>query len=181
MMAGAVSSGERRRYRLSVAALVVVLPAAILVHSRGGLIEWLRAVQREPIIVERGAARDYAGAAWRLTALTRLPGSLPDTIVVLAEFEAAVVDPARLQGGGPCTVALTDASGRRWEPVVLTEAAVRKARPDAADKPRCADFPGAAAGSATTMAESFVVPEGAEGLALSVTMAGALPDRLVFR
>ena len=180
-MADAVSSGERRRHWLSVAALAVVLPAAIVVHSRGDLIDWLRKVQREPIIVERGAAHDYTGAEWRLTALTRLPGDLPDTIVVLAEFEAAVVDPARLQAGGPCTVVLTDASGRRWEPVFLTESAVREARPDAADKPRCADFSGAAAGDTITMAESFVLPEDAEGLALSVTMAGALPDRLVFR
>lgn len=180
-MTGTVTSGERRRYWLSLAALAVVLPAAILVHSRGDVVDLLRRTLREPVVVERDATQDYAGAAWRLTEFTRLPGNLPDTIVVLAEFEAAVTDPARLQGGGPCTVALTDASGRRWEPVFLTESAVRESTPDAADKPRCADFSDAVAGGTITMAESFVVPESAEGLALSVTMAGALPDRLVFR
>lgn len=178
-MAGAVSPGERRRYRLGLAALVVVLPAAILVHSGDGVVDLLRRTLSEPIVVERGAAQDYAGAMWRLGALTLLPGELPDTVVILAEFDASVTDAAHLQEAGPCTVALTDASGRRWEPLFLPEPAVREARPDAADKPRCGAFDGA--GGTITMAESFVVPESAEGLALSVTTAGELPDRLLLR
>lgn len=178
-MAGAVPSGERRRYRLSLAALVIVLPAAILVHSRGDIVEWLRRTLREPVVVERNAAQNYAGAEWRLESLTRLAGDLPDTIIVLAEFDASITDPARLREAGACTVALTDASGRRWEPLFLPEPAVREARPDAADKPRCGIFDGAS--GTITMAESFLVPEGAEALALSVTMAGALPDHLLLR
>lgn len=178
-MAGAVSSAERRRYRLSLAALAVILPAAILVHSRGDLVDLLRRTLREPVVVERGAVQDYAGARWRMETLAQLPGTLPETVVILAEFEAAATDAARLREAGPCTVALTDATGRRWEPVFLTEPIVRQARPDAADKPRCGAFDGA--GGTIAMAESFVVPEDAEGLALSVTMSGALPDRLLLR
>lgn len=172
---------ERRHYWLSLAALAVILPAAILVHSRGDLIDRLRLSLRDAVIVERGDVHDYAGANWRLTALERLPGGLPDTVVVLAEFEATVGDPERLRQSPSCTVALTDEQGRRWEPLFLPEPAVRQARPDAADRPRCGAFGEAAAGGTIMMAESFFVPEDAKGLALSVTLAEALPDRLVFR
>lgn len=177
MTATAANTGERRRYWFSIAALAVVLPAAILVHTGDTLWEWLRDV-RNPIAVERGALQRYAGADWRLTGLARLPGSLPDTAVILAEFEATVDDPAQL-AENPCQVALTDARGRRWEPAFLT--AVRKAKPAAADKPRCGLFEAISPGDTVMMAESFVVPEDAESLALSVSLAKALPAYLLFR
>lgn len=180
-MEDTASAGEGRRYRFSLAALAIVLPVAILVHSRGDLIDRLRLSLRDPVIVERGDAHDYAGANWRLTALERLPGDLPDTVVVLAEFEAAVVDPELLRGAPPCTVVLTDEQGRRWTPLFLPEPALRQARPEAAEKPRCGSFEAAAAGGTVMMAESFSVPVDAQGLALSLTLAQALPDRLVFR
>lgn len=169
------------RGKKSGTALVVVLPAAIVVHSSGDLIDRLRRSLRDLLVVERGDAQDYAGAGWRLTEMTRLPGELPGTVIVLAEFEAAVADAGRLRGAAPCMAMLTDDRGRRWEPPFLPERAVRQARPDAVDKPRCGAFDGAVAGGTLAMAETFAVPEDARGLALSLTMTGALPDRLLFR
>lgn len=89
------SAGERRVRRLCLTALAVALPAAILVHSRGDLLDLLREAMREPTVVERGEVQPYGGADWRMTELTRLPGELPGTVVILAEFEAAAIGPAR--------------------------------------------------------------------------------------
>jgi hypothetical protein len=179
MTATAANTDERRRYWFSIVALAIVLPAAILVHTRDTIREWLRDV-RNPIIVERAALQRYAGADWRLTGLARLPGSLPDTAVILAEFEATVDDPSQL-AENQCQVALTDDRGRRWQSAFLPESAVRKAKPAAADKPRCGLFEDISPGDTVMMAESFVVPEDAESLALSVSLSGALPAYLLFR
>ena len=174
--------GERRSYWLSLAALVVVLPVAILVHSWGSLSQWWASNNRDPIIAERGAAQRYAGAEWRLTGLSVLPGGAADRAVVLAEFEAKIEDPASLLES-PCIVALTDAGGRRWQPRFTSERIVRELRPESAEKPRCGGlaFEGAQAGAVARMAETFVVPAKVEGLALSVIMPNALPGNLILR
>jgi hypothetical protein len=160
--------------------LAVVLPAAIAVNSWNSLAEWRSRAVRTPVAVERGAAQRYAGAHWQLTALTGLPEGSADAIVIVAEFEAAVDDPELLQKG-PCQAVLTDDKGRRWQPAFLPSRAIRQARPTAADKPRCGALLKAEKGKTITMAETFTVPKGATGLALSVTVAGARPEYLVFR
>jgi hypothetical protein len=58
---------------------------------------------------------------------------------------------------------------------------VRQGRPAAADKPRCYGLARAEKGKTITMAETFTVPEGATGLALSITIGGARPAYLMFR
>jgi hypothetical protein len=179
-MTAVVGIGERRRYWLSLAALAVVLPAAIVVNAWDSLSEWRRGRLSTPIAVERGAVQAYAGAQWRLAALTRLPGTAPDTTLIVAEFDAAVDDPALLQAG-PCAVALVDDKGRRWLPAFLPGRAVRQGRPSAADKPRCYGLARAEKGKMTAMAETFTVPESAAGLALSVSIGGARPAYLVFK
>lgn len=180
MMAAAANTGQRRRYWLGIAALMVVLPAAVLVHSGDTIQEWWRQDMRNPIIVERGAPQRYAGADWRLTGLERLPGNRSGTSVILAEFEATVDDPALL-AENPCQVVLTDNQDRRWEPAFLTEPVVRQAMPEAADKPRCGLFEGIDQGDTVMMAESFTVPDDTEDLALAVALSGILPTYLLFR
>ena len=179
-MTAAVGTGERRRYWLSLAALVVVLPAAIVVNSWDSLTEWRNSRPNAPIAVERGATQAYAGAQWQLTGLTRLPGATPDTTLIVAEFDAIVDDPTLLQAG-PCAVALTDDRGRRWLPTFVTGRAVRQGRPAAADKPRCYALARAEKGKTIAMAEAFTVPGGAAGLALTVSIGGAKPGYLLFK
>ena len=169
-MTTVVGGGERRRYWLSLAALVVVLPAALVVNSWDSLSEWRRGRLNAPIAVDRGSTQAYAGAQWQLTGLTRLPGATPDTTLVVAEFDAVVDDPTLLQAG-PCAVALTDDKGRRWLP----------GRPAAADKPRCYGLARAEKGKTIAMAETFTVPESAASLALSVSIGGAKPTYLLFK
>jgi hypothetical protein len=173
---------ERRRYWLSLAALAIVLPATIAVHSWDSATEWRKRYDRDPLTVAAGATQSYARAEWQLTSLSRLPGNRADAVVVLAQFEATVGD-AALPSDSRCQVALTDAEGRRWQPVFLSERIVRRMHPEAVDKPRCmtTQFETLAKGSRAKMAETFVVPDDANGLALNVTMTGALPQYLVLK
>ena len=64
----AVGRSEGRRYWLSLAALVVVLPAAIVVSAWDSLSEWRRGWLGTPILVERGATvmavSDISGGAF---------------------------------------------------------------------------------------------------------------------
>ncbi|HTV69877.1 MAG TPA: hypothetical protein VMF90_15190 [Rhizobiaceae bacterium] len=169
----------RRAYWLSLAVLVVALPAAMYVHSDGGVVDLIQETQA-PLEVQRGEAQTYSGAEWRLTALTRLPGELPETEFVLAEFEAAVSDPAQFQAAMPCQVRLTDGEGRRWAPAFLVERVIRAARPDVSEKPRCLNFAEARTGDTIAMAESFVVPKEAKDLTLSLSLKGEQPESLLF-
>jgi hypothetical protein len=180
MMAAVVHTGERRRYWLSLAALAIVLPAAIVVNSWNSATEWRSRNVRTPLVVERGAAQRYAGAQWRLTGLTRLAEGSADAILIVAEFEAAVDDPELLRKG-PCEVVLTDDKGRRWQPAFIPPRAVRQGRPSAADKPRCGALLKAEKGKTIMMAESFMVPVSATGLEVTVTVAAARPAYLVLK
>ena len=174
------TAGERRRFWFSLTALTVVLPAAILVHGWESFIEWRTADAHDPVTVERGAEQDYAGATWRMTGLDRLPGRISGETVVLAQFEAVIDDPEKL-AQGPCLATLTDAEGRRWKPRFTSEPVVRSTHPEAADRQRCVSFGLDPITATLAMAETFVVPDTAEDLALEVTVAGARPMQLVFR
>jgi hypothetical protein len=173
-------TGERRRYWLSLAVLAVVLPTAIVVNGWNSLAEWRTANSRTPLVVERGTTQRFAGARWQLTGLHRLSEGTSKAILVVAELEAGVDDPNRLRQG-LCQVVLTDDKGRRWLPAFLPGRAVRQALPAAAAKPRCGAFSKAEAGATIAMAETFTVPDGATGLTLFVTIAGARPEYLVFK
>lgn len=173
--------GKRGRFLLSLAALVIVLPTAILLHTKGNVIDLLVASEGKPTIVTREQSVPYASAEWRFTGLTRLPGDIPGSTFILAEFEATPLDASVLELAGPCTVTLQDDRGRRWEPLFLTEDNVREARPDAVEKPRCDGVAQGEDGHAIDMAEVFLLPTDASGLTLGVTLAGAAPDTLVFK
>lgn len=159
----------------------MLLPAALVLNSRGGIVTLVREAMHTPTVVEGSAAQDHAGARWRLARLTQLPGDLPETVAVVAEFAATVEDAERLRSALPCDVALTDMQGRRWTQVFLADRAVREARPDLADMPRCGAFDTVADGDTITMAASFLVPANAGKLALSLSLAGGAPDSLLFR
>ncbi|WEX74200.1 hypothetical protein PYH37_001589 [Sinorhizobium numidicum] len=177
-----MTASESGRYWRSLAALAIVLPTAIAVHSWSSLKEWRARHGGTPAIAETGQAGAYAGAQWRLVNLKRLPGPSDDARVILVEFEAHLDDPAVLSES-PCQVRLTDAAGRQWEPVRMTEAIVRKMYPEAAERPRCSATAsaGAGKGAMVRMAENFIVPAGAKDLALVITIVGARPKSLLLK
>jgi hypothetical protein len=180
MSAAIMQTGERRRYWLSVAALAIALPLAIVVNSWESAGVWRGHNIRAPLVVERGTVQRYAGAQWRLTGLTRLPEGSADANLIVAEFEAAIDDPELLREG-PCEVLLTDDKRRRWQPAFIPPRTVRQARPLAADKPRCGALLKAEKGKTIMMAEAFTVPVSASGLKVFVTIAAARPAYLVFK
>ncbi|PWJ84503.1 hypothetical protein C7441_105119 [Pseudaminobacter salicylatoxidans] len=169
----------RKHYWICLVLLLVLIPAAILMHSRGAFIEWIAQASQEPITVERGKSQPYAGGNWRLVDLSPLPGRLPDTNVLLAELEIAIDDPVRIKQALPCSIWLIDKDGRRWEPAFLSEPVVRQMRPDAVGKPHCFNLPEIARAGTVQMFETFLIPHDAEGLALSVSMTGEQPLRLL--
>ncbi|WP_309082898.1 hypothetical protein [Chelativorans sp.] len=173
---------ERRAYWGSMAALGLVLPAAVLAHSWGSLAEWYDRHGREPILVEGGVSPIYAGAAWRLVYLKRLPGPSAKAAVVLAEFEARVgKDTASM--AGMCRIRLTDADGRLWAPTFTLEPIARKAYPGIEERPLCGGpaFAEAGPGGKVDMVATFLVPHDAVDLALLIGLAEAEPDTLLLK
>ncbi|MBB2974222.1 hypothetical protein [Mesorhizobium sp. RMAD-H1] len=173
-------TSERRQYWTSIAALMVAMPTAILVHSWGSLAQWYEE-RPLPISVAQGASAPYSGAQWRLAQLRRLPGPYQGAAVILAEFE---VRPGATPMGvsGQCRIRLTDADGRQWEPTLTIAAIARKMDPEIADRPRCgaSAFAEARPGRQIKMAATFVIPTDARDLALLVEIPEAAPNALSF-
>ena len=169
---------SRRGYWLSMAALVVALPAALAAQSWEDVRAWRAQHGREPVPAAVGQAIDYAGARWTVTRLTRLAGGQGHA-VVLAEFEAATADP-QAAGSSPCQVLLADGDGRTWQPVLFADPVVRKTYPEAEERSLCGGpaFAAAAPGKRALMAASFTVPASARDLTLSIAMLTALPAYL---
>jgi hypothetical protein len=168
----------RRAYWLSMAALVVALPAAVAVQVWGNAVTWRTAHERVPVEAATGEPVDYAGARWTVTRFTRLAGSA-GRAVVLAEFEAAIADPQAL-GAVPCVVGLSDADGRTWQPVLFADPIVQKMYPETTGMDLCGGptFATAQAGKPARMTASFVIPASARDLKLSITLFSALPAYL---
>lgn len=167
-----------RGYWLSLAALIVVLPAALAAQGWQDVLAWRDEHRRDAVPATVGQGTDYAGARWTVTRLTRLAGG-EGRAVVLAEFEALAADPKAL-GSAPCQVRLADGEGRRWQPVLFADPVVRKTHPEIAERSLCGGpaFAAAAAGKPALMAASFTIPASAKDLTLSIAMLTALPRYL---
>jgi hypothetical protein len=168
----------RRAYRLSLAALVVALPAALAAKVWGDVARWRAAHERAPIEAATGNPVDYAGARWTVTRFTRLAGGA-GRAVVLAEFEAVSADPKAL-GAVPCEVGLSDGAGRKWQPALFADPVVQKMYPETTEMGLCGGptFATAEPGKPAGMVASFVVPAAAKDLELSITLFSALPAYL---
>lgn len=171
----------RRTFWICAALLVPVLPLAVVVHSWSNWHDWQAENRREPIEARAGEKVRYAGAEWRLTRFTRLATEDAARMSVVVEFEAQADDAAAMVQAA-CTARLVDATGRSWQPVFLTEPAVKKALPEAAARPRCGApaFTGPSSGGWVKMAESFSVPRSAEGIRLEVALSSTRPATLMF-
>lgn len=168
----------RRAYWLSMAALVVVLPAALAVHVWGDAANWRAAHERAPIEAATGKPVDYAGARWTVTRFARLAGGA-GRAVVLAEFEAVAANPQAL-AAVPCEVGLSDDAGRKWQPVLFADPVVSKMYPETAEMGLCGGptFATAVPGKPARMMASFVVPAAAQDLKLSIALSSAAPAYL---
>ena len=168
----------RRGYWLSMAALVVALPAALAARTWGDVKDWRAEHMRTPIPGAVGEPIGYAGASWTVTRFIRLAGS-QSRVIVLAEFEAVIPDPQAL-GTVPCQVRISDDEGREWQPTFISDRAIRRLYPEASERSLCGGpaFAAAEPGKPAKMAASFSIP--AHDLTLSITLYSARPQYLNF-
>jgi hypothetical protein len=169
---------SRRSYWLSMAALVVALPAALAVQCWGSVMDWRADHERRPISAVVGQPIDYAAASWTVTRFAKLPGR-EGRAVVLAEFQAAAPDPHGLSAV-PCNVWLSDGAGREWRPTLFPDPVIRTLYPEAARKSLCGGpaFAAAEPGKPAMMVASFIIPVSARDLALSIALYSELPNYL---
>jgi hypothetical protein len=169
---------SRRGYWLSLAALVVALPAALAAQSWGDVMDWRAQNLRVAIPGATGQPVDYAGARWTVTRFTRLAGA-EGRAVVLAEFEAMAADLKAL-GDVPCMVGLADGAGRKWQSTLFADPIVRKMYPETDEMGLCGGptFAATEPGKPARMTASFVIPADARDLELSIALFSALPDYL---
>lgn len=175
-----MTPAARRTRWLSLAALPFAVAAALAASGWETALEWWQVNDREERRVERGAAAAYAGAEWRLGAVTKLAERPDGSALVIAEFEATVRDLGAV-AQPPCQVRLTDGNGRSWAPAFLASREVRQS--SAADKPSCgsAMLGQPKAGDRLVMVESFVLPAASVGDArLTISLPAGRPEYLRF-
>lgn len=180
-MSEAISSGERKSFWICLALLIIALPLAVFVGSDGGLLRWIEQTLQEPIVVSRGNEQAYAGGNWKLVALDKFPGTLPETNIVLAEVEVTIQDADQLKQLMPCFMTVTDTEGRRWSTVYVSKQTIQKLKPEAADKPQCYDLANETGNGPVHLVESFLVPANVGELSLLLTMLGKKPEHLVLK
>lgn len=151
---------ETRRLRnISLWLLPLVLGAALVAHSWETAMEWWRTSDLIERRVDQGQAVDYAGAEWRLLALTRMGERRDGSTIVLVELEAVVRD-AEAFATLPCSIALTDREGRRWSPTFMLPSELRKVQRKTAIPENCGPvmLTRPQAGTRVEIGESFIVP-----------------------
>jgi hypothetical protein len=173
---------DRRMRWLSLAALLVLLPAAIWVRSYNGVSNWRAEQDLDPLIAEPGKTMLYGGAEWRLEGLYQLRQDDKKSAIILAEFEAKIKDPAAF-AGGLCRVKLSDRGNRRWAPQFLTPYEVRKARPSIDERVTCgsATIKPLKADETVKMAETFRAPAELTKFDLMISAANYRPAYLILR
>lgn len=173
---------DRRMRWLSLAALLVLLPAAVAVRSYGGVTGWRAEQDLDPLTAEPGKTMSYGGADWRLEGLYQLRQDDKRSAIILAEFEARITDPAAF-AAGMCRIKLSDRGDKRWRPLFLTPQEVRKVRPSIDERVTCgsATIQPLKAGETVKMAETFMAPAELTKFDLIVSAANFRPDYLVLR
>jgi hypothetical protein len=150
---------ERRWRRLSLVALVLLLPAAYAAMSWQSITSLLANEDLIARDVAWGAEAQFGGSGWRLLDLRAALGmeGLPENAVpVLADFSVKVGNPDLQNLWLGCRIALVDAKGRSWLP---TPVGLRL--PDDVMGCSSAIFSGAKTGGVLKVSETFLVPRDA--------------------
>lgn len=173
---------ERKAYWLSLAALLVALPATIAFRSYDSALAWYQQQELDPILAETGKAVAYGGAEWRLEGIYQLRQKDDDAAIILAEFEARITDPASFAAGA-CQIRLSDRGDKRWTPLFLMPAEIRKARASVSDRSTCggATIKPLKAGDMVKMAEAFSAPAELSKFDLTISQATMRPAFLILR
>lgn len=177
-----LSLRDKRIRWLSLAALLVLLPAALWLRSNENFAAWRADQEREPVIAGPGKPVRYGGAEWRLEGLYQLPRKDGASAFILAEFEARIEDPSAF-AAGMCRVRLSDRGEKRWSPQFLVPSVIRKARPSIDERSTCgaATIKPLKTGDMVKMAETFIAPADLTKFDLTISEANVRPAYLVLR
>lgn len=167
---------------LSLAAVIVLLPAALWARSYESAMEWRGEQELNPLISEPGKAIAYGPAEWRLEGLYGLRQKDSDSVIILAEFEARITDPQAFTNG-LCRIHLSDRGEKRWSPLFIVPRDIRKARPSIDERLTCASatLKSWKAGDTVKMAETFAAPAGLKDFELTLSTLNVRPAYLVLR
>lgn len=162
---------ERRIRRLSLAAVVLLIPVGFAVSSRLNFQDFL--TSRELLVsdVRAGESAPYAGAEWRVAGFKALTDSSnprlalpPDQALVLVRLTASVKRDLG-EGWSICRLTLVDEEGRRWKPLSfsLPRDLRRVLEPDGKALPNCGSvsLKQPKAGAQELIEERFLVPRSA--------------------
>ena len=170
-------------YRGSLLALLIVLPAAIVLRGYEPALAWWRGSELFATQSAMDGIATYAGADWRVVSLRRGAVRPDGSAAVALELAATVTDPRALREA-QCRIMLTDALGRRWRPANLPATELARLRLPGRETPgNCAAALGVARPGATlAIFESFLLPAGSAGEAdILVSLASGRPGYLRFR
>jgi hypothetical protein len=179
-MTGTSTQHSRKPYWICLALLILALPLAVIVQSKGAVVRWVETSMLQTPTVPRGETHEYAAASWTLTDLEMLEGTLPKTHVVVAKLNVVINNLEGFKQAVPCKVILQDDLQRQFAPLFLADSDLRARKPEFADKPHCNSLiEETTSGRNVEIVESYLVPENVSGLKILLSMSGAEPQRLV--
>lgn len=171
---------SRRSFWCCLFLLVLALPLAAFVQSKGEIVGWIRATILATKPLPYGSSALYAQAHFTLSGLESFDGPLPKTKRVAAKLDITIEDVAAFKAAMPCEISLHDAQNRRFKPLSPAENDLRKRKPEWAEKPNCNSLIGEErAGHTIAVVETYLVPDDAKIMSIDISMAGIKPLRLV--
>ena len=171
---------SRRNFWCCLFLLVLALPLAVFVQSKGEIVGWVKATLLEIKPLPPGSSALYAQARFRSSGLESFDGPLPKTKLVAAKLDITLEDVAAFKAAMPCEISLLDAQHRRFKPLSPIDGDLRKRKPEWAEKPDCNSLIGEErAGHRIEVVETYLVPDDAKIMSIYISMAGIKPQRLV--
>jgi hypothetical protein len=167
-------SRERRIRTLSLAALVVLLPAALWTDAHEDVSGAWQHHAFKPIDAARSSTTQFAGLQWRLISLDERENvKTPDRREITVRVQVELDTPDALQALRRCQAYLEDSTGRRWSPL-----------PSINRQLSCSQLGWRAAADRTPaqLTERFAVPSArAADVGLIIVMPDERPRYLRFR
>ncbi|MFD1702214.1 hypothetical protein ACFSCV_04280 [Methylopila henanensis] len=190
-MAAEPTPAERRARRWSLAALLLLAPAALAAAGWRQAIDLAHGRELRVREVAAGEAADYAGATWRVSDFRVLADepdprlrTPPDRALALLRLKGRVARDIG-EDWSVCQLTLVDGAGRRWRPgdVTLPRDLQRLIEPGGVSAPTCGSvaFSQPKAGAEVEFGAIYVVPRDAlPTLRARFSVLSERPEALAF-
>lgn len=154
-------TSERRWYRRSLWALLLIVPVSLFTIGYGDYVEMSRYTDLYPTEVAAGEVKHYGGSDWQFYGMRKVeegirPGSLPaGSVPVIARFLVEIGDTNLQEKWLMCAIRLVDKAGRSWSPTSIPGMRLPK---EGIQTCTSAIFSGAEKGTRLVIEERFLVP-----------------------